>query len=66
MTLIRRRVEAKQITGDIFETLQFTTIGFTSHLFEEMMASAQQYTRDKDSDRTVIYVSAGGKWLRQL
>lgn len=65
VTLTRRRNDQTAISGEVLETLQFTTFGRSSAILENMMKSAEQFATEKDSNRTVIYINTGGRWSRQ-
>lgn len=65
ISLMRRRNEQRSYDGEVFETLQFTTYGLSSVIFQDMMAEAQRLNDHEDTDRTVIYLNGGGRWLRQ-
>lgn len=65
MMLSRRRNEAQAFGGEVLETLQFTTIGTSAAILEKLMAEAQQFNADRDSDKTVVYTNVGGRWSRQ-
>lgn len=65
ISLLRRRTEQKSYEGEVFETLQFTTYGLSASVFQSMMAEAHTMNEEKDTDRTVVYLNGGGRWIRQ-
>ncbi|ORC86848.1 putative ATP-dependent chaperone [Trypanosoma theileri] len=65
MLLQRRRVETQAMGTDVLETMQFTTIGLSARVMQEMVEDAHRLTSLRNSDHTVIYQNSGGRWTRQ-
>ncbi|KAK7200801.1 BCS1 N terminal/ATPase family associated with various cellular activities (AAA) [Novymonas esmeraldas] len=67
LTLTRRRRDniTSSYSDDIFETLEFTTIGTSSAVLQNIVKEAQQFAEHEDSDHTVVYLNGGSNWTRQ-
>ncbi|KAH9584093.1 BCS1 [Trypanosoma melophagium] len=65
MLLQRRRVETQAMGTDVLETMQFSTIGLSARVMQEMVEDAHRLTSLRNSDHTVIYQNSGGRWTRQ-
>ncbi|KPI87481.1 hypothetical protein ABL78_3430 [Leptomonas seymouri] len=67
LTLTRRRRDnvGPSYDGEIFETLEFTTIGTSPVFLQNIMKSAQLHAEMEDSNHTVVYMNGGNNWTRQ-
>ncbi|GET92231.1 hypothetical protein, conserved [Leishmania tarentolae] len=67
LTLTRRRRDnvSPGYSDDIFETLEFTTIGTSATVLQSIVKEAQQFAEQEDSDHTVVYMNGGSSWTRQ-
>lgn len=67
LTLTRRRRDnvSPGYSDDIFETLEFTTIGTSAMVLQKIVKEAQQFAEQEDSDHTVVYMNGGSSWTRQ-
>ncbi|CAJ1022470.1 BCS1 N terminal/ATPase family associated with various cellular activities (AAA), putative [Leishmania lindenbergi] len=67
LTLTRRRRDniSPGYSDDIFETLEFTTIGTSATVLQNIVKEAQQFAEQEDSDHTVVYMNGGSSWTRQ-
>ncbi|KAG5491579.1 hypothetical protein JIQ42_01484 [Leishmania sp. Namibia] len=67
LTLTRRRRDnvSPGYSDDIFETLEFTTIGTSATVLQNIVKEAQQFAEQEDSDHTVVYMNGGNSWTRQ-
>ncbi|KAG5468217.1 hypothetical protein LSCM1_02194 [Leishmania martiniquensis] len=67
LTLTRRRRDnvSPGYSDDIFETLEFTTIGTSAAVLQNIVKEAQQFAELEDSDHTVVYMNGGSSWTRQ-
>lgn len=67
ITLTRRRRDnvGGGYEAEVFETLEFTTIGTSSAFFQDIMKEAEVFSQMEDSNHTVIYTNGGSNWIRQ-
>lgn len=67
LTLTRRRRDnvSPGYSDDIFETLEFSTIGLSGAVLQNIVREAQQFAEQQDSDHTVVYLNGGSNWTRQ-
>ncbi|KAG5467817.1 hypothetical protein LSCM4_00901 [Leishmania orientalis] len=67
LTLTRRRRDnvSPGYSDDIFETLEFTTIGTSATVLQNIVKEAQKFAEQEDSDHTVVYMNGGNSWTRQ-
>lgn len=65
MMLQRRRVETQAMGSDVLETLQLSTVGLTATIMQDILEDARRFTSMRNSDHTVLYQNAGGRWVRQ-
>lgn len=65
IVLQRRRVETQAMGTDVLETMELTTLGLSSTFMREILEEARELTSMRNSDHTVIYQNAGGRWVRQ-
>ncbi|KEG07758.1 putative ATP-dependent chaperone [Trypanosoma grayi] len=65
MMLQRRRVETQAMGTDVLETMQLSTLGLSASIMQDILEDARHLTSMRNSDHTVIYQNAGGRWVRQ-
>ncbi|KAG5493912.1 hypothetical protein JKF63_01744 [Porcisia hertigi] len=67
LTLTRRRRDnvSPGYNDALFETLEFTTIGTSAAVLQNVVKQAQQFAEQEDSDHTVVYLNGGSSWTRQ-
>ena len=67
LTLTRRRRDnvGPSYDGEIFETLEFTTVGTNPSFLQNIMKAAQLHAEMEDSNHTVVYMNGGSNWTRQ-
>lgn len=67
LTLTRRRRDnvGPSYDGEIFETLEFTTVGTSPAFLQNIMKAAQLHAELEDSNHTVVYMNGGSNWTRQ-
>ncbi|KPA82201.1 putative mitochondrial ATP-dependent chaperone, putative,mitochondrial chaperone BCS1 [Leptomonas pyrrhocoris] len=67
LTLTRRRRDnvGPSYDGEIFETLEFTTVGTSPVFLQNIMKAAQLHAEMEDSNHTVVYMNGGSNWTRQ-
>lgn len=62
--VFRKRQVERAAGSDVLEILELYTLGRGKELMLDIVTSAQRDAVDRDSDRTVIYQNAGGRWMR--
>lgn len=67
LTLTRRRRDnvGPSYDGEVFETLEFTTVGTSAAFLQNIMKAAQLHAEMEDSNHTVVYMNGGSNWTRQ-
>nr|CCC49691.1 putative ATP-dependent chaperone, fragment [Trypanosoma vivax Y486] len=65
LMLQRRRVETQAMGTDVLETMQLFTVGLSPRIMQEIVEDARLLTSLRNSDHTVLYQNAGGRWVRQ-
>jgi chaperone BCS1 len=50
---------------EVLETIELTTVGRSGAIMRSIMQDAREQAAQHDSDKTVIYHNAGGRWTRQ-
>nr|CCC92135.1 unnamed protein product [Trypanosoma congolense IL3000] len=65
IVLQRRRVETQAMGTDVLETMELSTLGVSADLMRDIIEEARELTSLRNSDHTVIYQNAGGRWVRQ-
>jgi chaperone BCS1 len=65
VVLVRKRQVERAMGVDVLETLELTTIGRGGAVMRSIMNEARDTAAMQDSDKTVIYHNAGGRWTRQ-
>lgn len=67
LTLTRRRRDnvGPSYDGEVFETLEFTTVGTSPVFLQNIMKAAQLHAEMEDSNHTVVYMNGGSNWTRQ-
>ena len=62
--VFRKRQVERAAGSDVLEILELSTLGMGKSLMVDIVAAAQKEAVERDSDRTVIYQNAGGRWTR--
>ena len=60
----RKRQMERAMGNEVMETLEFTTLGRSQKIMQDIVDEAKKLAVMKDSDRTVIYHNAGPRWVR--
>lgn len=61
----RKRQVERAAGSDVLEILELSTLGRGKAIMEDIVREAKAQAVQRDSDRTVIYQNAGGRWSRQ-
>jgi mitochondrial chaperone BCS1 len=64
MVVYRKRQVERAAGSDVLETLEMYTVGLSSNVMRDIVAEAKLQAVTRDSDKTVIYQNAGGRWTR--
>jgi len=65
VVVMRKRQAERAMGNDVLETIELTTIGRGGQVMKDIMKEARDLAAERDSDKTVIYHNAGGRWTRQ-
>lgn len=60
----RKRQVERAAGSDVLEMLEMYTVGTNSKVMKDIVSDAKKQAVARDSDRTVIYQNAGGRWTR--
>lgn len=64
MVVYRKRQVERAAGSDVLETIEMYTMGLSSNVMKDIVAEAKSQAVTRDSDKTVIYQNAGGRWTR--
>lgn len=65
VVVMRRRQTERAAGSDVLEILEMSTLGMNGDIMKNIVGEAREMARARDSDKTVIYQNAGGRWIRQ-
>lgn len=61
----RKRQVERAAGSDVLEIMELSTLGRGKAMMEQIVSEAKAQAVQRDSDKTVIYQNAGGRWSRQ-
>eukprot|EP00758_Cryptobia_borreli_P001583 Tbor_TRINITY_DN2359_c0_g1::TRINITY_DN2359_c0_g1_i1::g.112::m.112/K08900/BCS1; mitochondrial chaperone BCS1 len=64
IVVYRKRQVERAAGSDVLEMLELYTLGRSKTIMEEIVKEAKKQAIDRDSDKTIIYQNAGGRWIR--